>query len=73
MSITYTADVFCDGCNDWTSGIASGNHEGLVRPARQVAHRAGWITKKTASGYVDLCPRCQRQVTINPEQGVPHD
>ena len=57
MSIVVTTDVFCDWCPVWTSGT-TGRNRIRARLARRNARENGWATKRSASGWVDLCPDC---------------
>lgn len=57
MSITYSADVFCDNCGDWTHGITSAKPSGMVRPARKQAMSKGW-SYDPKGDLKDLCPDC---------------
>ena len=57
MSITYTADVFCDGlgCINWTHGVSNGKPPGK-KEARDFARQDGGY--KQINGR-DYCPVCQ--------------
>jgi hypothetical protein len=57
MSVTYTADVWCDteGCSQWASGV-TGAQPPRKGMARDVVRRDGF------RHYLgkDYCPRCWR-------------
>ncbi len=57
MSITYSADVFCDKCDNWIHGVTSDKPTGMARPALKIAKDNGW-SRDVNSTLVDLCPSC---------------
>lgn len=57
MSITYSADVFCDNCGNWTRGVVSDKPSGMAKPALAKAKREGW-SRDVNSLFTDLCPDC---------------
>lgn len=52
MSYTVTTDIFCDLCNDWTSGVSKTKVD--IKNARAIAKDRGWIRKNNK----DICPVC---------------
>lgn len=52
MSFTITTDVFCDGCSDWTPGVAGSSPK--RGSAWALAKRRGWSKEKGKH----LCPLC---------------
>lgn len=58
MSLTVTTDVFCDGdaCVAWIGGVTGNVKE--AQAARAEAKSYGWIRRKVAGAWVDLCPEC---------------
>jgi hypothetical protein len=57
MSVTYTCDVFCDRCGDWTHGVCSDKPTGLASKALKIAKKEGW-SRDVKSTFLDLCPNC---------------
>lgn len=45
MSITYTADVFCDWCGDWLHGTF-----GHAPPGKREARKAAFVDQRPRSG-----------------------
>lgn len=58
MSFTITTDVFCDKCNDWTSGVSRARVD--KRGALQRAIRYGW----TMVAGKHLCPICNGKASL---------
>lgn len=58
MSITYSADVFCDKCVNWEHGLTGpwGNVNG--KTARTQVQKQGWRRVYVNGRGYDLCPRC---------------
>lgn len=54
MSLTYSTDVFCDDCGNWTHGCIRVS----AITARRVARLEGWKCMKIKNGWLDLCPEC---------------
>jgi hypothetical protein len=64
MSITYTADVFCDGegCSQWEHGISVSYTTSLARHARKAAKKQRWGRVMAPNGkLLDLCPLCMKK------------
>ena len=57
--IVVTTDVFCNGCNEWTDGVAATKKR--VRRARGNARKNGWAVRRFEGNLVDLCPQCQKK------------
>lgn len=60
MSVTYSADVFCDKCGDWIHGTTSNEPRGIAREALKIAKKEGW-SRDVRSTYLDLCPNCLKE------------
>jgi hypothetical protein len=56
MSVTYTTDIFCDMCSQWTHGYTSIS----AKKAREAAKQKGWkrIHVSHLKKYIDVCPAC---------------
>lgn len=54
--ISYTADVFCDKCGDWTHGVTDGTGKRQATGARAAAKK-GWSHERRSLSP-DLCPNC---------------
>lgn len=64
MSITYTADVFCDGkdCSEWNHGVSASSTTGIARHARKYIKKQKWGRVVASNGkLLDLCPKCMRE------------
>lgn len=62
MSIVYTADVFCDECNQWTHGVTSSRPPTKESARLTAARSANW---KHVNGK-DYCPVCWKKATPAP-------
>ena len=54
MSITYTADVFCDGkdCSEWNHGVSASSTTGIARHARKYIKKQKWGRVVASNGKV---------------------
>lgn len=57
MTVSYSADVFCDRCGNWTHGVTSNHKARLATYALEEAKKQGW-SRDVKSTYLDLCPKC---------------
>jgi len=63
MSITYTIDIFCDGCSCWEHGD-SGGYRLSVGQARDTAERASRLNGWMRVGNKDYCPTCRKKLEL---------
>jgi ribosomal protein S27E len=62
MTVTFRADIFCDGCGTWIeTGVSGGKASGLIARAVKVAKKTGW-SRDTKSMYLDVCPDCLKKI-----------
>lgn len=61
MSTSYTVDIHCDRCANWTYGATGPKPQGLATKAVKAAKKLGW-SRCTKSIYTDLCPNCLKEV-----------
>jgi hypothetical protein len=64
VSISYTADIFCDGdgCGDWCHGVtqhAKATSHAYTR--RNACDAKGWTLNYKGSGC-DYCPKCSKNL-----------
>lgn len=59
MSVTFTADIFCDGedCSEWTHGVTQHDAPPTKTRARRNM-RDGFVSV----GSKDYCPGCARKL-----------
>jgi hypothetical protein len=58
MSITYSADVFCDKCGNWEHGLTGPWGSVNSKTARIEVQKQGWRRVYINSRGYDLCPHC---------------
>ena len=66
MSVTYTADVWCDAddCSQWTHGVTASTPS-TKKEAREAAKRTGRFIRV---GGKDYCPHCAKRLGLTEEQ-----
>lgn len=65
MSVTFSADVFCDNCGQWVEcGITGSKNDikPMILRARKISLRCQWYLGKDNNDrrkVIDLCPDCK--------------
>mgnify|MGYP000291181828 FL=1 len=68
MSTSYTVDIHCDRCGNWSHGAIGPKPSGLATKALKAAKKNGW-SRDVNSTYTDLCPACLAEARKEAREG----